>query len=182
VIVSDMTGTIINQEHDGFSKQQRENISFLLDQGTKIVLVTADPLSAVKEHFVEKLQYKGKGELFVLSSAGQEGYKVAPSKSSYTEVCRGPNISVPHRRQLLGSFISALEKAISAELEISDQQRNSLLCGNRMKLQEVNRQIPGQNSAIDIFPGKASIFFLDPDTPLNFINQVFEAIDRKSVV
>ncbi len=176
VIVSDMTGTIINQEHDGFSEQQRKNISFLLAQGTKIVLVTADPLSAVKEHFVEKLQHKGKGELFVLSSAGQEGHKVAPSESSYTEVCRGPDIELAHRSLLLESFISGLKRAISSELNISGQQRNSLLSGNRIKLREVSGKIPGQNSAIDIFPGKASIFFLDPDTPRNFMDQVFEAI------
>ncbi len=71
VIVSDMTGTLISQGQNGFTDLQKDNIERLLNAGATLVLVTADPLSAVKEHFFNNITVHGFNKLFIISNAGQ---------------------------------------------------------------------------------------------------------------
>lgn len=177
IVVSDMTGTLINQGAGGFSTRQKDNIQQLLEGGGILVLVTADPLSAVRRHFLDHLGYEGGGALYVISSAGYEGYKIAASSESPEPLFIGKEIELKHRTLFLESFRQALEKALNTDVSFDPQVVGSLLgAGARASLQYLDMDNFGDGSAIDIFPGKSSIFFLDPKTPRALGNAVFDEI------
>ena len=47
-----------------------------MNAGATLVLVKADPLSAVQEHFLNKISVEGSNKLFIISNAGHKGHKV----------------------------------------------------------------------------------------------------------
>jgi hypothetical protein len=82
-----------------------------------------------------------------------------------------------HREILLGSFQRALAACLREEVKFGEGTINRLLgSGDRMPLKSIAPARFGNGAAIDIYPGKASIFFLDQFTSVSDQALIFQSV------
>lgn len=163
-VCSDATGTLAFQKRGGYPQAHREAHRRFLDAGGKLVAVSGDSLNVLRRAILKKLNYRGAGEIFMVTEAGFRIELVRRGRLESLHV--GSPVPEESQRKLLAVAEEVISTILRQKFAFSSADYESFFSASGERI-DLRGRVPGleQSSLVERTPAKVTIYF--PTDPVS---------------